>query len=141
VIPEAGPPPSIPNAWALSAQIVDNRGRPVSESALRQFVRSECPGATELPKPPGPGANGGAPESIERCFALLSQRYRVLVAYQPADRYWLFQGIEAAIFSGLALLLIAACFWWIGRDAPPRRTALATGRRRGALGATQAGTA
>jgi len=143
VVPEAGIPPSIPNAWALSARIVDKHGHPVSESALARFVRAECPGAEEPPKPPvpGPGTTRPAPESIERCFTLLSQRYDVLVAYQPADRYWLFQGLETAIFGGLALLLIAACFWWIGRDAPRRGPAFTIARRRGAFGAPRAGAA
>ncbi len=29
------------------------------------------------------------------------------VLYQPADRYWLFQGIEAAIFLTVAVALLA----------------------------------
>ena len=148
VMPEAGVPSGMPNAWALSAEIVDKHGHPVSESSLLNFVRSECPGSEEPLKPspgpavaPGAGAKLAAPEPIERCFTLLSHRFDVLVGYQPADRYWLFQGLETAIFSALALLLIAASFWWIGRDAPRSRGAMAMGRRRGALGAPHAGPA
>jgi hypothetical protein len=33
--------------------------------------------------------------------------------YQPASRFWLFQGIEAGIFVGLALLLFAFSVLWI----------------------------
>ena len=36
--------------------------------------------------------------------------------WQPADRFWLFQGIESAIFFGLAAALLALAFWWV-RDA------------------------
>jgi hypothetical protein len=35
--------------------------------------------------------------------------------YQPADRYWLFQSIEAAIFLGLSAILIALTIWLIAR--------------------------
>jgi hypothetical protein len=33
--------------------------------------------------------------------------------YHPASRFWLFQGIETAIFGGLAVALIAFAAWWI----------------------------
>lgn len=33
--------------------------------------------------------------------------------YHPASRFWLFQGIEAAIFLGLALALVGFAAWWI----------------------------
>jgi len=35
------------------------------------------------------------------------------VTYQPADRFWLFQGIEAAIFLTLVGACVACTFWWI----------------------------
>jgi MYXO-CTERM domain-containing protein len=35
------------------------------------------------------------------------------VTYQPASRYWTFQGYETAIF--LALALAGICFWRIRR--------------------------
>jgi len=33
--------------------------------------------------------------------------------YQPASRFWLLQGIEAAIFGGLALVALAVAVWWV----------------------------
>jgi hypothetical protein len=33
--------------------------------------------------------------------------------YQPADRFWLFQTIEAGIFVAMALALLAFSVWWI----------------------------
>ena len=33
--------------------------------------------------------------------------------YQPASRFWLFQGIEAAIFIGMALVLGALAVGWV----------------------------
>jgi hypothetical protein len=35
--------------------------------------------------------------------------------YQPGDRFWTFQGIEAGIFLVLAALLVALTVYWIGR--------------------------
>jgi hypothetical protein len=40
-----------------------------------------------------------------------------LTDYQPADRFWPFQAIEAALFFGLAIALIAASLWWLQRRA------------------------
>jgi hypothetical protein len=39
---------------------------------------------------------------------LASLGWKRLVTFQPADRFWTFQGIEAAIFVALALLAIGA---------------------------------
>jgi hypothetical protein len=39
--------------------------------------------------------------------------WRYLVIWQPADRFWLFQSIESAIFFGLAAALLALAFWWV----------------------------
>jgi hypothetical protein len=35
------------------------------------------------------------------------------VVFQPASRFWLFQGIETAIFGGVGLALIAFAAWWV----------------------------
>ncbi len=34
----------------------------------------------------------------------------IFIRYQPGSRYWAFQWIEAAIFVGLALMLLLAVF-------------------------------
>jgi hypothetical protein len=33
--------------------------------------------------------------------------------YQPASRFWLFQGIETALFAGVGVALIAFAAWWV----------------------------
>jgi hypothetical protein len=38
---------------------------------------------------------------------------RLVNLYQPADRFWLFQGIESAIFLALALALLGLAIWWV----------------------------
>ena len=39
----------------------------------------------------------------------------VQLVWQPVDRYWLFQGIESAIFFGLAAVLLVLAIYWIRR--------------------------
>jgi hypothetical protein len=48
--------------------------------------------------------NGGGSAGLG-CLA--SHGVRIAVIYQPASRYWAFQGIEFGIFAALAALLIA----------------------------------
>jgi hypothetical protein len=38
---------------------------------------------------------------------------RLVNLYQPADRFWLFLGIESAIFLTLALALLGLAIWWV----------------------------
>jgi cytochrome oxidase assembly protein ShyY1 len=35
--------------------------------------------------------------------------------YQPADRFWSFQAIEATIFLALAAVLVTLGTWWLER--------------------------
>ena len=35
------------------------------------------------------------------------------IVYQPANRFWIFQGIESAIFLGIAAALLAVTVWWV----------------------------
>jgi hypothetical protein len=37
--------------------------------------------------------------------------------WQPASRFWEFQGIETALFGGAAVLLLAFAAWWLDRRA------------------------
>lgn len=41
-----------------------------------------------------------------------------VVTYQPASRFWLFEGIEATIFLTVAAILIALAAWWLIRRTP-----------------------
>jgi ABC-type transport system involved in multi-copper enzyme maturation permease subunit len=45
--------------------------------------------------------------------AACMSRYHQVVTYQPADRYWTFQGLESAAFLVLALALLTWSFWWL----------------------------
>ena len=45
--------------------------------------------------------------------SLAVQKTPPVLLYQPVDRFWMFQGIEAAIFVALALALLALTLWWM----------------------------
>ena len=53
---------------------------------------------------------GGLKAVNQSCLARLGAGYNHAV-YQPASRFWEFQGIETALFGGVALLLIAFAAW------------------------------
>ena len=100
-------PGELSGAWLTSAQTVDSAGRVVSPTIGLRFdlVAKSCPslkGPTE--SPPDPGA-------MQRCIH--DAGIHVVALYQPAGRYWLFQGIEAALFVVLAVGLLALSVWWL----------------------------
>jgi hypothetical protein len=53
----------------------------------------------------------GPKQAAERC--LDTHGVFNIAVYQPASRFWLFQGIETAIFGGLAAALLLAALWWL----------------------------
>jgi len=57
-----------------------------------------------------------SPAKVGSC--LIARGYRAYLSYQPADRYWPFQGIETGIYVLLAAALLAAtAFLVLRRDA------------------------
>jgi len=86
--PASGAPPAaLDHAWILRQYPSDKFGHAVD------VVLGHC----------APAAS--------RCLAHPGAVYSHVV-YQPASRFWLFQGIETAMFGGAALLLIAFAAWW-----------------------------
>jgi hypothetical protein len=81
-------------AWVLSNQTLTRGG---------QVFTGPAPSVCQ-----GPNGQG--------CLNWLGrQQLRVLVSYEPADRFWAFQWYETAIFVGLALALAACCLWRVRR--------------------------
>jgi hypothetical protein len=107
-------PPNIPNGWGLSATVVNKAGH----APTAAFIKSACPSLANA-GPAGPGkhvrvsSNGSGPQGFQDCIAKVAARYHEVVAYQPASRFWAFQGLETALFVVLALLLAGLCFWWV----------------------------
>jgi hypothetical protein len=86
--------------WIIQSRMVDGVGRAVSD----QTVFSTCGVGPTIPK-----------GSVFACLA--SHGYHQVDVYQPASRFWAFQGIESAIFLGLAAALLAVTFYWVTRRA------------------------
>ena len=103
-------PPNLPDAWVYSTRAVDASGHALTA----QITRSACPQLAAASGPP-PGVNqqvqvsAAAHDALHTCVAHLSARYHGVVTYQPAHRYWLFQGYETALFLAAALALLALC--------------------------------
>jgi hypothetical protein len=53
------------------------------------------------------------PQAVVPCLA--THGYRGYLTYQPASRFWAFQGIETGIFVVLAAILIGITFWVLKR--------------------------
>jgi ABC-type transport system involved in multi-copper enzyme maturation permease subunit len=97
--------PAPAGAWILSESPALNRtGAQVPTSAVlscwSQFLGPSSPAGKGTS--PGFGPLGG-------CLA--AQNLHVDITYQPASRYWQLQWAETAVYTALAALLAAACFW------------------------------
>jgi hypothetical protein len=94
-------------AWVLAQSAVSTTGRVVPTGwgdlypALPASCRQLLPGT--------PGAKSGA--SLNAVFSCMQAHgWRGFATYQPASRYWPFQGIETGIYVLLAAALIAVTF-------------------------------
>lgn len=84
-------PANLLNAWVLSENPADRFGHPIPPvltfCTKAQLSTGHCPALKR------------APEYIH-------------AVYIPASRFWELQGIETAMFGGVALALIAVAAWW-----------------------------
>jgi hypothetical protein len=107
LLPVGGGPNSIPRnagAWILSRTYIGTNGRSVGS----RFNLGDVPAACR----PGQGGGGGLPACLG------AHGWHVLFRYQPASRFWAFQGIEAGIFVALAAALIVIAYrMTLTRDA------------------------
>ena len=86
--------------WIIRDSYADSAGDSISGASA---VFRDCMAETA-------NRAGGA---IESCLA--EQGIVNSVVYHPASRFWLFQGIETAIFLGLAAVLLGLTAWWVTR--------------------------
>jgi hypothetical protein len=91
--------PDLHDAWVLSQQPSDKFGRPLVHVFDTLLHCSSV-------------VNGQARKIDPSCLTRRGAGYLHAI-YQPADRFWLFQGIETAIFGGLAVALLLFAVWWI----------------------------
>jgi hypothetical protein len=104
---DAGPPGG---SWVLAENTVTASGFAVSGDSngiSLNYVPMQhiCPYLTPDTAP------GSA--AMQQC--LTQNGIHVVATFQPYDRYWLFQGIESALFIVLAIALALFSVWWVRR--------------------------
>jgi hypothetical protein len=104
--PPGGHGPNLLRAWVLFDGPSNRAGHPFSNFGLL----SSCPGI-------GGGNKSSVPQPVTpdpHCMRRIGAGFNHAV-WQPASRFWEFQGIETALFGGVALLLIAFATWRVLR--------------------------
>ena len=97
-----GPPshgPNLAHAWILFEGPSDRAGHLFTGNSL---VLQSCSRVVAH------GVKGFDPACLRRHGAGYNH-----VIWQPASRFWEFQGIETALFGGIALVLLAFAAWWL----------------------------
>ena len=98
-----GSRPNLNSAWVLSEGPSNRLGHPLpNELGVLQACSRAINNHVRVINPDCLASHGGG--------------YNHAV-YQPASRFWLFQGIETALFGGIALALILFAAWWIHQRA------------------------
>jgi hypothetical protein len=85
-------------AWNLDEGWLDSAGHHLADSTVFQTC-----------DPRG----GGTKMDLFQCIH--NHGWLAFTTYQPADRFWPFQGIEAGIVLALAVGLLALAIWWVRR--------------------------
>ena len=105
------------SAWQLGAGFVGANGQPISipQSTNGQVLGTGVEGIPVSSLPAScQAAAGNGPLTRATYHAVVScaqaHGIRGYVTYQPASRYWAFQGIETGIFLLLAAALLAIAF-------------------------------
>ncbi len=96
--PLSGTDPITRADWVIGGDFVDAHGHTISE--YQAF--STCASGTGISK-----------QDFLHC--VVAHGWLETTVYQPANRFWPFQGIETAIFVALAAALIGLTIWWVQR--------------------------
>ena len=110
---------TMPLGWMIVEETETADGRKVGSGVGVDFdlLVEVCPEAAVAPDRSGDGR--GAPVRVpdETLTPLTTcaqeMGFRVVAVFQPAERFWTFQVIEAVLFLVLSGLLLAASAWWI----------------------------
>jgi hypothetical protein len=94
-----------PGAWILSSGLVNPKGQNLASGIPFNQLPAACQRVVA-------GGRGIGPQCLAR------SGFHRFATYQPASRFWAFQGIEAGIFLVLALALVGFTVWRVlSRDA------------------------
>jgi ABC-type transport system involved in multi-copper enzyme maturation permease subunit len=101
--------------WQIASGIIGPNGQAIDQNTNGNVVAG-IP-VNYLPASCNAAPARGASALPASCTQALSH-FRYFLTYQPANRYWAFQGIEAGVFVALAAALIAGtAFLLLRRDA------------------------
>jgi hypothetical protein len=89
--------------WSYASSLTGRHG-PLPLASSMVAVSIDGVPATDLPRACQAAANAGNMPATNSC--LTSAHIRQFITYQPASRYWAFQGIETGIYILLAAALI-----------------------------------
>jgi hypothetical protein len=116
------------SGWKLASGYVGGNGQPISiPQSTNGVVIGNAAGVAGIPVSSLPAQcqpladaaahNGPSASAAYQAVVSCAQAHgiRGYVTYQPAGRYWAFQGIETGIFLVLAAALIAATFAVVSR--------------------------
>ena len=93
--------------WIIRAGVYNAEGARLAGGVFGNYSSSLCPPTTTLAPAPATTTNP--------CLVEYGAGAYNLQVFHPADRYWLFQGIETALFVALAVLLLLAAVHWVRR--------------------------
>ena len=104
-------------AWEVARWTQDASGHHLTSPQITDLLKQAnfdpgLPTGGPIRAAPVPGS-GGPGDTFPTWLA--QHGYRLGVSYQPASRFWHFQGVEATAYLLLALLCAAATIWWIRR--------------------------
>ena len=91
--------------WQIAQGVVGPNGQVLPQANNTPYIDGVP--ITALPGSCAPLANSAGPANPSASCAQALSHFRGFLTYQPADRFWTFQGIEAGIFLALAFALIA----------------------------------
>ena len=91
--PSGSPPAGLDHAWILNQYPSDRLGHHIDVKLGACFRAA--------------GVHPGKVSCLVERAAVYSH-----VVYEPASRFWLFQGIETSLFGGIAVVLIGFAAWW-----------------------------
>jgi hypothetical protein len=92
-------PASLRHAWVLEQYPSDKHGRFVD------VLAGAC------------GRGTGSVRAIDKSCVIQHGPGYIHAVFQPASRFWVFQGIETSLFAGVAIVLIGFAAWWTHRRA------------------------
>jgi hypothetical protein len=100
-----------PNNWVFGQDLVAPHSHHTLSATQQELVQRIAQAASPNPK------NSGQDVQYLPSLAhyLQTHGYTYVFAYQPAGRFWIFQGIETGICLVLAVLAVCATCWWVSR--------------------------